>query len=183
MSHIFVLVGASGVGKTTLAKSVIPSSRKLLMPVGVTTRKRRNEEKNGIDYRFISHKTFHRWEKEGKFIETAICRNEHYGLLKGDILDPLDNGFDILTILTPEGLEAFEKLFSKQVTSIFIMPPSKEVLIQRRRKQDNWKVITQEDDIFGMRRSYDFKITNDRLNTACQQIGRIRTIITEGQGG
>ncbi|KAE9513901.1 Guanylate kinase [Candidatus Liberibacter asiaticus] len=179
MAHIFVLIGASGVGKTTLARSVIKAVDKLIMPVGVTTRLPRKDEQNGIDYRFLSHKKFQQWIQEGKFIETAFCRNKQYGLLKEDILNPLENGFDLLTILTNEGLKEFEKLFDQQIVSLFIAPPSKQVLEQRRRQRGNWKVITEEDDIFGRNRAYDFTIINDHLGIACQQICRIREFVKQ----
>ncbi|XCD68358.1 guanylate kinase (plasmid) [Candidatus Liberibacter asiaticus] len=179
MAHIFVLIGASGVGKTTIAKQVVLNSEYLVMPVGVTTRRPRVDEKQYIDYRFISHKKFQQWIQEGKFIETAFCRNEQYGLLKDDILNPLDNGFDILTILTNEGLKEFEKLFDQQIVSLFIAPPSVQVLKKRRRQRGNWKVITEEDDIFGRNRAYDFKIINDHLGIACQKICRIREFVKQ----
>ncbi len=179
MNSIFILIGSSGVGKTTLARSVIKAVDKLIMPVGITTRLPRKDEQNGIDYRFLSHKKFQQWIQEGKFIETAFCRNKQYGLLKEDILNPLENGFDLLTILTNEGLKQFEKLFDQQIVSLFIAPPSKQVLEQRRRQRGNWKVITEEDDIFGRNRAYDFTIINDHLGIACQQICRIREFVKQ----
>ncbi|RPD37414.1 guanylate kinase, partial [Candidatus Liberibacter solanacearum] len=90
-------------------------------------------------------------------------------------------GFDILTILTSEGLQTFENLFGKKITSLFITPPSIKELKRRRHQRDNWKALTQEDDIYGMKRAYDFKITNDHLGIACQQICRIRKMLMEGK--
>ncbi|KJZ81616.1 guanylate kinase [Candidatus Liberibacter solanacearum] len=181
MTNIFVLIGASGVGKTTLAKAVVRCSEQLVIPVGVTTRRPRIGERQGIDYRFISHKTFQQWQQENLFIETATYQNEQYGILKDDILELINKGFDILTILTQDGLQTFEKLFGQKVTSLFITPPSEKELKRRRLKRDNWKALTQEDDIFGMNRAYDFKITNDHLGIACQQICQIRKMVKEGK--
>ncbi|KJZ81919.1 hypothetical protein DJ66_0649 [Candidatus Liberibacter solanacearum] len=56
MKHIFVIIGASGVGKTTLARAVVRCSEQLVIPLGVTTRKPRRNEKDGFDYRFIGLK-------------------------------------------------------------------------------------------------------------------------------
>ncbi|WP_240535972.1 guanylate kinase [Candidatus Liberibacter solanacearum] len=109
MSHIFVIIGASGVGKTTLARAVVRCSEQLIMPLGITTREPRREEKDGLDYRFIGLKRFKEWDKQERFIETATYRNEQYGILKQDIIEPMNKGFDILTILTSEGLQTFEK--------------------------------------------------------------------------
>ncbi|MFV0256498.1 guanylate kinase [Candidatus Liberibacter solanacearum] len=181
MSHIFVIIGASGVGKTTLARAVVRCSEQLIMPLGVTTRTHRKGEQQGVDYRFINHKTFQQWEKENLFIETATYRNERYGILKQDILEPMHKGFDILTILTPEGLQIFKNLFGKKITSLFITPPSIEELKRRRHQRDNWKALTQEDDIFGMKRAYDFKIVNDNLEQAVKQIRQVREIVRKGK--
>nr|WP_244463135.1 hypothetical protein [Candidatus Liberibacter solanacearum] len=59
-------------------------------------------------------------------------------------------GLDILTILTPDGLDVFKKLFGNKITSLFITPPSIKELKRRRHQRGNWKVLTQDDDIFGM---------------------------------
>ncbi|ADR51972.1 guanylate kinase [Candidatus Liberibacter solanacearum CLso-ZC1] len=126
MSHIFVLMGKAGVGKTSIAKRVVEESYNLTYPLGTTTRKPRRDEKDGVDYRFISLKRFKEWDKQGRFIETTVYRNEHYGLLKQDILELMDKEFDVLTILTPDGLDVFKKRFGKKVTSIFITPPSEK---------------------------------------------------------
>ncbi|KQC48757.1 guanylate kinase [Candidatus Liberibacter solanacearum] len=181
MSHIFVLMGKAGVGKTTLARTVVRCSERLVIPLGITTRKPRRDEKDGVDYRFISLKRFKEWDRQGRFIETTVYRNEHYGLLKQDILELMDKEFDVLTILTPDGLDVFKKLFGKKVNSIFITPPSEKELKRRRHQRNNWQALTQDDDIFGMNRAYDFKIINDHLGIACQQICRIREIVKEGK--
>ncbi|WP_244443914.1 hypothetical protein [Candidatus Liberibacter solanacearum] len=52
----------------------LDSSEQLVIPVGVTTRRPRIGERQGIDYRFISHKTFQQWQQENLFIETATCQ-------------------------------------------------------------------------------------------------------------
>ncbi|RPD37810.1 guanylate kinase [Candidatus Liberibacter solanacearum] len=181
MSHIFVIIGASGVGKTTLARAVVRCSEQLIMPVGVTTRKPRVSERQGIDYRFIAHKTFQQWQQENLFVETATYRNEQYGILKQDIIEPMNKGFDILTILTSEGLDVFNNLFGKKITSLFITPPSIKELKRRRHQRDNWKALTQEDDIFGIKRAYDFKIINDNLEQAVEQIRLVREIVKQGK--
>ncbi|WP_245263926.1 guanylate kinase [Candidatus Liberibacter asiaticus] len=149
------------------------------MPVGVTTRRPRVDEKQYIDYRFISQSQFKGWKHTGLFIETTKVRDEYYGYLKEDINNPMEHGYDILLILTNEGLKEFEKLFDQQIVSLFIAPPSVQVLKKRRRQRGNWKVITEEDDIFGRNRAYDFKIINDHLGIACQKICRIREFVKQ----
>ncbi|ONI59099.1 guanylate kinase [Candidatus Liberibacter solanacearum] len=181
MSHIFVIIGTSGVGKTTLARAVVRCSEQIIMPLGITTREPRREEKDGLDYRFIGLKRFKEWDKQERFIETAVYRNEQYGILKQDILEPLNKGLDILTILTSEGLQTFENLFGHKITSLFITPPSIIELKRRRHQRDNWKALTQEDDIFGMQEAYDFKITNDSLEQAVEQIRLVREIVRKGK--
>lgn len=177
MPCIFVLIGVSGVGKTTLAKAVIQVSNNLVMPLGVTTRVPRDSEEDGVDYRFISSSLFQSWKKRNYFIETAMYRDKHYGLLKSDIIEVLNKGFDILTILTNEGLATFEKLFHKQIIPIFIAPPSTDILQQRREQRGGKHVIIPNEDIYGMKRAYQFKIVNDNLKHAVEQIRLITTIV------
>nr|WP_245412488.1 hypothetical protein [Candidatus Liberibacter solanacearum] len=102
-------------------------------------------------------------------------------MLKQDIIELMNKGFDILTILTPDGLDVFKNLFGKKITSLFITPPSIKELKRRRHQRDNWKALTQEDDIFGMQEAYHFKIVNDSLEQAVEQIRLVREIVKKGK--
>ncbi|MGZ9594952.1 MAG: guanylate kinase [Candidatus Liberibacter asiaticus] len=181
MAHIFVLIGASGVGKTTIAKQVVLNSEYLVMPVGVTTRRPRVDEKQYIDYRFISQSQFKGWKHTGLFIETTKVRDEYYGYLKEDINNPMEHGYDILLILTHQGLAPLKKLYEDQVTSIFIAPPSEAELIQRRIKRREDIPFNLDPDLFGKNHSYSFTIVNNHLPTACRQVGFIREFVKRGK--
>ncbi|MBL0849367.1 MAG: hypothetical protein EU981_04770, partial [Candidatus Liberibacter ctenarytainae] len=142
------------------------------MPLGITTRKMRAGEFEGVDYRFISRETFDHWKQEDLFIEATTYRNESYGLLRRDVTAILDEGCDLLLILAAEGLETFERLFPEQVTSIFIAPPSLEDLNDRRQKRG--QTAHQVEDVFGEYRPYDFTITNEHIPSACREVCLIR---------
>ncbi|MBL0849042.1 MAG: guanylate kinase, partial [Candidatus Liberibacter ctenarytainae] len=142
------------------------------MPLGITTRKMRAGEFEGVDYHFISRETFDHWKQTGLFIEATTYRNECYGLLKSEVTSALDKGSDLLLILAAEGLETFERLFPEQVVSIFIAPPSLEDLNDRRQKRG--QTATQVEDIFGEYRPYNFTVTNEHIPSACREVCLIR---------
>ena len=99
-----IIVSApSGTGKTTLCREVAEREEGIKYSVSCTTRKRRKNEIDGRDYRFLETPLFEKWIDEGKFLEWAIYQGSHYGTLKEEFESSLRAGFDVIADLEIQG--------------------------------------------------------------------------------
>ena len=93
---LFVLSGPSGVGKGTLRLKALKDIPGLKYSVSCTTRKPRDGETDGVEYRFISREKFIDYISRGLFLEYAHVHEDFYGTLKQDVVDQLEAGYDVL---------------------------------------------------------------------------------------
>lgn len=96
---IIALVGASGSGKSTVADIIcdlLPGFNRI---VSYTTRPKRKDERDDVDYHFTTNSHFYHMVEDGEFIESATYRGWNYGSAKKDYFD----GKDHVAILTPHG--------------------------------------------------------------------------------
>lgn len=121
---MIVILGESASGKTTLVKRFIDRNPKYKKLVTYTTRPRREDEKNGVDYIFVNTHMFEELKKRDFFIETAEYRGWQYGTPKNGC--GLKNA---VGILTPSGLRNLKKQ-NIDVTSIYLMVDRRSRLIQ-----------------------------------------------------
>lgn len=181
---LFLLIGPSGVGKTTIAKALIANKTcsNLKVIPSYTTRQQRPEEKNGVDYHFISCADFDQKLATGFFIETSIAYHASYGSSKYDVLQALLAGFDVLLVVDRNGARSIKKEFP-EVIIINIVPKSIEVLHQRllARAQTVTPEITKEiqfrlkkarEEFTDEQREHlaQYAIVNDDLEQAIKQI-------------
>lgn len=132
--HVFIVSAPSGSGKTTLCKALMSRMPDLLYSVSSTTRMPRNGEQDGVDYHFLSKEEFEKGIKEKKWAEYAEVHGNYYGT-SAKVLDrALLLGQDILLDIDVQGAEQVLKQYPESVT-IFIMPPSMEILRQRLEKR------------------------------------------------
>lgn len=133
MAKIFVFVGPSGAGKTTIAKA-------LNMPavLSVTTRPPREGEKEGRDYRFISEAKYMELRGADELLEDVNNYGFFYGITKTEINNALEDNIHYYTIMTYEGIEHLRPTLPEgSLTSIFIYAPFDSInqrLIERVRK-------------------------------------------------
>jgi len=184
---IFFLVSApSGSGKTTLLKEVIKEVPKLTFTVSYTTRPPRPEEKNGLDYHFISETEFIHREKQNQFVEWTNVHGNLYGTSRDIIENKQYKYNDIVFEVDVEGANKLKKIYPDSVL-IFILPPSLEILKERLmgRKTDSlagieirYKRALQE---IAHIEEYNYIIINDDINVAKDKI--VSIIIAERQKG
>ena len=133
MSHFPIILSApSGGGKTTIAKTLLGRRQDLGYSVSCTTRSPRPTEVPGRDYYFISRAEFLAKREEGAFAESAVVHGNLYGTLRSEVERVLATGRHVVMDIDVQGAVQFMRAFPHSVT-IFILPPSAEVLLERLR--------------------------------------------------
>ncbi len=178
---MFVLSSPSGAGKSTICRNLLRDEPELEMSVSVTTRKRRGNEVDGTDYRFISEREFAGIQKADGLLESAKVHGNYYGTPREPVEQAMAEGRDMLFDIDYQGaLQLFEKVRT-DVVSVFILPPSMAELRSRleRRAEDAPEVIDQR--LHNSRKEiehwgeYDFVVINDDLGKAFSEVRAILT--------
>jgi guanylate kinase len=130
---LFIITGPSGCGKTTLVKQVMENVKDVQFSVSHTTRKKRNSEKEGRDYYFVTKSEFEQMIKEEKLAEWTVIHGNHYGTSRREIEKKGTRG-DLLLDIDVQGAEQI-KLKLKRSVFIFILPPLFEELKARLEKR------------------------------------------------
>ena len=140
MGKLIIISGPSGVGKGTiinkLKKIYQDNNKNLYVSVSYTTREKRKNEREGIDYYFISLEEFIKKINENGLLEyNQYGTGKYYGTPKDKIFDYLDNGYDVILEIDVNG---FIKVREQGIdfTSIFIAPPSINDLEERLRTRN-----------------------------------------------
>ena len=131
---LFIVSAPSGTGKTSLVRALLESDIDLSLSISHTTRAPRSGEIDGKDYHFIGQEVFASMLKSGCFLESAEVYGNFYGTSKQWLTETMAAGRDIILEI--------QRIFAQSV-SIFILPPSQQVLAQRlhSRAQDDPAVI------------------------------------------
>jgi guanylate kinase len=127
-----ILSAPSGGGKTTIAKTLLGRREDLGYSVSCTTRAPRPTEVPGRDYYFISRAEFIAKREAGAFAESAVVHGHLYGTLQSEVERVLATGRHVVMDIDVQGAVQFMRSFPGSVT-IFILPPSAEVLLERLR--------------------------------------------------
>ena len=173
---MIILSSPSGAGKTTLAKK-ISQEKHFKISISHTTREPRSNEKNGVDYFFVSQKQFEKLIEEKAFLEYANVFKNLYGSTKEQVIKNLENGDNVLFDIDWQGAQQIKnQVLNFELVSFFILPPSKKILLQRLITRDENK-----DEIIQMRMKqfdkdvlhwidYDFVVINEDLNKCYNEI-------------
>ncbi|MDE2888073.1 MAG: guanylate kinase [Gemmatimonadota bacterium] len=130
-SFVVILSGPAGAGKTSIRQGLLDRDNTLRRCVTTTTRAKRHDETNGIDYHFVSEDEFRFGLEEGCFFEWA----EVYGFLYGATFEAIARAIErrgvVLLVVDVQGTAAWKRLLNKRCVSVFVLPPSVKVLEQR----------------------------------------------------
>ncbi len=179
MGRLFVISGASGVGKSTVLSTVMAQRDDLRFSVSATTRAPRPGEVDGESYYFITKAQFEEMIQKGEFLEYDAHMDNYYGTPRAQLKEKLQTGSVILDI-EPNG--AFHvREAQKDAVLIFIAPPSLEELERRLRSRGD----TSEEQIrlrldrvqweMEQSRKYDYTVINDRVEACADKILKIIT--------
>ena len=175
--NLFVISGASGVGKSTVLANVMSRRDDLAFSVSATTRSPRPNEVEGVHYYFVSNDTFQKMIEEDAFVEYDGHMDKFYGTPRAQLEEKLSRANVILDI-EPNGAFAVREKRPDAVL-IFIAPPSVEELERRLRSRGD----TKEDQILiRLKRAtwemdqcpkYDHIVINDQVETCADEILKI----------
>ena len=172
----FVLSSPSGAGKTSIARNLINKDKNIQLSVSFTTRKKRKNENDGLDYEYISKNSFEEKIKKNFFLEWAIVFENYYGTSREKVLKVISKGKDVLFDIDWQGAKQLSDNKSFDLVKIFILPPSKTSLESRlyARAQDSQievkKRMSQANDEISHYMEYDYIIINHDLDAASNEV-------------
>lgn len=130
VGNLIIISSPSGGGKGTLIREVLKSTPDLALSVSYTTRQIRDGEVDGREYHFIGRDRFEELIEQGEFLEYATVHGNYYGTSMSQVHRTVETGVDVILEIDVQGAGIiFEKM--PKVVSIFILPPSYEVLRER----------------------------------------------------
>lgn len=172
---LFIVSSPSGGGKTTLVKALLEAEPEVRLSVSYTTRPARPGEVDGRDYHFVTLPVFERMLAAGEFLESAVIYGNRYGTSQKWIERERAEGRDVVLEIDWQGAQQVRRLI-RQVVSIFIMPPSPEVLESRLRGrgQDSEEVVARRlaaarEEISHVS-EYEYVMINDDFDRAAQDL-------------
>jgi guanylate kinase len=173
-----ILSAPSGGGKTTIARMLLGRRPDLGYSVSCTTRAPRQGEVAGRDYYFMSRAEFIAKREQGAFAESAEVHGNLYGTLRAEVERVMSGGQHVVMDIDVQGAVQFVRAFPLSVT-IFILPPSAEVLLERlrgrktessaqlaARLQSALQELQQVDE-------YEYVVMNDELERAVSSVESI----------
>jgi guanylate kinase len=171
MTHrgiLYVMTGASGVGKDTIRQAALPDLENLFFSISATTRSKRPGEVHGKQYYFYSKDEFEKMLSEGGLLEHADYVGDYYGTPAKPVLDALERGHDVLLELELVGARKVKEKLPEAVM-IFIAPPSLLELERRLRgrgtdsEEKIQKRLARAREEIKAAREFDYVIVNDML--------------------
>ena len=140
--HLYIVSAPSGAGKTTLVHRLLEIYPDICLSISSTTRPPRAGEEDGQEYHFIDEAKFKDMLEKNEFLEWAKVHDNYYGTSKSWTQTKIDAGKDVLLEIDCQGAQQIRRHFPNTV-SIFVMPPSIEILHERlkNRQTDSAEVI------------------------------------------
>ena len=133
---MLVLSSPSGAGKTSICKKILETEKNLVMSISYTTRPKRKSEEDGKDYFFVKKKKFDELQEKNFFVESALVFDHFYGTPKNFIENNIRKGKDILFDIDWQGAQKLVDYSKNDVVSIFVLPPSNKILLERLKKRN-----------------------------------------------
>jgi guanylate kinase len=175
---LLVLSSPSGGGKTTIAKLLLRARDDLGYSISATTRPRRANEQDGVDYHFLSHEEFLRRQAAGEFLEWATYAGKLYGTLRSEIERIFAGGRHAVLDIEIEGARQIRANYPDALL-LFVLPPSTEALVARLvgRRTEEPRVVRERlmraaDELVAIC-EYDYVVTNDDLVVAVEQVAAV----------
>ncbi len=175
---LVVISAPSGGGKGTILKELFAKDDNLVLSVSATTRSPRPGEEHGKQYYFLQKEEFEELISQGKMLEYAQYVGNYYGTPREPVEQWMAQGKDVVLEIEVQGGAQIKKLMPGCV-SIFILPPSMEVLEKRLRDRGTEEDATVRKRLEKAReeiphaKDYDYVVFNDRLEDAVEDLRAI----------
>ncbi len=178
---LIIISAPSGCGKTTIVGCLLQRNKNLIRSISYTTRPPRAGEVNGKDYFFISHDEFLEKKEKDFFLESAEVFGQYYGTSKDFVTDHINQGSNIVLAIDVQGMKQLKKKagLNLPMKSIFIMPPSEDVLRKRleHRNTETETEISKRLDVareeMKAKSLYDFVVVNNEVEQAVKSIEEV----------
>ncbi|MFT6148630.1 MAG: guanylate kinase [Saprospiraceae bacterium] len=177
---LIVFTAPSGAGKTTIVRHLLAKYKELAFSVSATTRAARSHELQGKDYYFLSLKEWNQKIKEGDFLEwEEVYTEQYYGTLKSEIERLWGLGKHVLFDIDVKGATNIKKVYGDKAVTIFVKPPSPEILFSRLRNRQTEdeaslkKRIARAAEELTYEKNFDVVLLNDDLNACLQSAAQI----------
>lgn len=179
MEKVILFSAPSGSGKSTIINQILKQFDCFEFSISATSRKPRGEEQHGVDYYFLSEEDFKRRAANGEFLEwEEVYQGTCYGTLKSEVSRIWGAGHAIIFDVDVNGGKNIKRYFGDKCLSIFIVPPSLEVLEQRLRGRGTdeeasiQKRLARSEQELKESGFFDRNIVNDDLATAVEETRR-----------
>ena len=176
MKKLIVISAPSGGGKTSIVHFLLEKIKTLSFSVSACSRPRRENETDGIDYYFLAMEEFQHKIKKGDFLEwEEVYKNQYYGTLKSEVGRIWREGGTVIFDVDVIGGINIKKQYPNECLSIFIMPPSLEVLKERLQKRGSEsadslkKRMAKAKGEIARSEEFDKVILNDDFSLACME--------------
>jgi guanylate kinase len=178
--RLFIFTAPSGAGKTTIVRHLLQTFSELEFSISATTRVKREHETDGKDYYFITPEQFRDYIKDNQFVEwEEVYQDQFYGTLKSEVDRIWSMRKHVVFDIDVKGAERIKMLFGKQCMSVFVRPPSEEILIERliQRNTENEeslkKRIARVKSELQFENRFDMVLVNDALPVTLREAAHI----------
>jgi len=182
VGKLIVISAPSGAGKTSIVHHLLKNMPELSFSVSACSREKRDNETHGKDYYFLGVEGFQNKIKEDAFLEwEEVYENQYYGTLKSEIERIWSEGKTVIVDVDVIGGLNIKKQYPKECLSLFIMPPSVDVLRERlsgRGSESEEKLemrLAKAEQEISKNQEFDKVILNDDFGIACEETMEVIT--------
>tara|TARA_Y100000994_G_scaffold127201_1_gene104456 strand:- start:170 stop:832 length:663 start_codon:yes stop_codon:yes gene_type:complete len=178
---MIIISSPSGAGKTTLTRKLVSDLKNAVLSISVTTRKKRDNEEDGLHYYFVDDEVFNKMVDEGNLLEHANVFGFNYGTPKERVIENIQIGNDVIFDIDWQGAVQLKNNYEDNIISVFILPPTATELMGRLIKRDQDSIDTIKNrlnaayDEIKHWNEYDYVIINDDLDVAYSELKSIVT--------
>ncbi len=175
--NLYIVSSPAGGGKTTITNLLLEELSFLKKITTYTTRQKRKNEIDGVDYVFLTKEVFEKLISENAFLEYAIVHGNYYGTPKKEVFDLIEKGFDAILVIDVQGMKQVKQIYPEVIT-IFILPPSIDELVSRMKirgesEEEIQKRLNTAKNEIPYWKEYDYIVINDNLLEAKDKIKSI----------